>query len=180
VCENSQHRPDELPIDDELSWLLEKARQGDELVLPRLRDRLDNCPELWSRYGDLAAHARAEWVRTISGKDVALRESTTRKVEELKRELAGPEPGAIERLLAERAVICWLQLCHADIMALGALSQSPQAAEFWSKRESGAHRRYLQSLAALATLRRLLRDESRGPQPETGNRDASRAISKAS
>jgi hypothetical protein len=165
---------------EDLNLLVERARQGDEEVLPQLRHFLDANPEIWRRHGDLAAHAREAWVRLLSGSDLALRESTSRKVEEVTRELAGPAPSAIEQLLAERAALSWVQVHHADSVAVEALAKSPRIAEFWAKRQAGAHRRYLTSLAALATVKRLRPEESRGPQPETGNRDASRAISKAS
>src|SRR6516165_10820796 len=72
------------------------------------------------------------------------------------RELAGPEPSVVERLLAERAVLCWMQLAHADALAAQSLSQSKLLGDFWAKRQSGAHRRYLTALAALVTLRLLL------------------------
>jgi len=151
-----------------MNLLVQRARQGDESVLPELRHFLDARPQLWQHYGDVAAHAREAWVRVIAGDDLALREATARKAEDMARELAGPEPTVVERLLAERAVLCWLQLAHADTLAAQSLSQSRQLAVFWAKRQAGAHRRYLTSLAALVTLRRLL------PCTSGGALDASR------
>jgi hypothetical protein len=72
------------------------------------------------------------------------------------RELAGPEPSVVERLLAERAVLCWMQVAHADALAAQSLSQSKHLGDFWAKRQAGAHRRYLSSLAALVTLKRFV------------------------
>jgi hypothetical protein len=167
------HTADEPPAVDELNRLLEQARQGDERVLPQLRHLLDTRPEIWRRYGDLGAHAREAWLRLISGTDIALRESITLKVEDLARELAGPEPTAIERLLAERVVLCWMQLHHADSAAVEALSKSPRIAEFWAKRQASAHRRYLTSLAALVTVRRLLPAQDTGPPIDSRNHAAS-------
>jgi hypothetical protein len=148
--------PDEPPVVKDLNLLVQRARGGDETVLPQLREMLDTRPELWQHYGNLAGHAREAWIRLISGGDLALKESTARKAEDLARELAGPEPSVVERLLAERAALCWMQLAHADALAAQSLSQSRQHADFWAKRQAGAHRRYLTSLAALVTLRRLL------------------------
>jgi len=120
------------------------------------QEKLDQRNEISQHVGDLAAYAREAWLRLISAADLALKESTARKAEDLIRELAGPEPTAVERLLAERAVLCWLQLHHADSLAAQTLTKSLRVAEFWAKRQVGAHRRYLTSLAALVTLRRLL------------------------
>ena len=89
------------------------------------------------------------------------------------RELAGPEPTVIERLLAERATLCWLQIHHADTLAAQSLAQSRQHADFWAKRQSGAHRRYLSSLAALVTLRRLLPGQTDGRAIDSTNFDTS-------
>jgi hypothetical protein len=173
VSEHSE-ATDESPVLDELNWLMDRARQGDEDVLPRLRNFLDTHPDLWRRYGDLGAHAREAWLRLISGSDLALRESTARKVEDMARELAGPAPTAIEKLLVERVVLCWLQTCHADSVAVEALAKSPRIAEFWSKRQASTQRRYLTSLAALLTLRRLLPAQASGPAIEAGNHCDSR------
>jgi len=65
-------------------------------------------------------------------------------------------------------MLCWLQLAHADTLAAQSLSQSRQLADFWAKRQAGAHRRFLTGLAALVTLRRLL------PCTSGGALDASR------
>jgi hypothetical protein len=89
------------------------------------------------------------------------------------RELAGPESTVIERLLAERATLCWLQIHHVDTLAAQSLSQSRQHADFWAKRQSGAHRRYHSSLAALVTLRRLLPGETDGRVIDSTNLGAS-------
>ena len=154
----SEHLPrtDEPPVVEDLNSLVKRAREGDETVLPQLREMLDTRPELWQHFGNLAVHAREAWLRVISADDLALKESTARKAEDLMRELAGPEPSVVERLLAERAVLCWMQLAHADALAAQSLSQSRHFGDFWAKRQAGAHRRYLTSLAALVTLRRLV------------------------
>jgi hypothetical protein len=149
--------PSQPPVVDELNWILQRARQGDDSVLPQLKDLLEHRPELWNYYGDLAVHAQEAWLRLIAGADLALRESTARKVEELKRELAGPRPSAMERLLVDRVGLCWLQLHQAEVAAAQAMSQnSTQMSDFWLKRQDSANRRFLGSLGALATLRRLL------------------------
>ena len=165
--------PDEPPVVEDLNSLVKRARKGDETVLPQLRELLDTRPELWQHFGNLAGHAREAWLRVISGDDLALKESTARKAQDLMRELAGPEPSVVERLLAERAVLCWMQLAHADALAAQSLSQSRHLGDFWAKRQAGAHRRYLTSLAALVTLRRLLPGQTDGRAIDSTNSDTS-------
>ena len=114
----SEHLPptDEPPVVEDLNLLVQRAREGDETVLPQLREMLDTRAELWKYFGNIAAHAKETWLRVISGVDLALKECTARKAEDLVRELAGPAPTAIERLLAERAALCWMQIHHADAL----------------------------------------------------------------
>ena len=165
--------PDEPPVVEDLNSLVKRARKGDETVLPQLRELLDTRPELWQHFGNLAGHAREAWLRVISADDLALKESTARKAEDLMRELAGPEPSVVEKLLAERAVLCWMQLAHADALAAQSLSQSRHLGDFWAKRQAGAHRRYLTSLAALVTLRRLLPGQTDNRPIDSTNSDTS-------
>ena len=165
--------PDEPPVVEDLNSLVKRARGGDETALPELRELLDTRPEVWQHFGNLAGHAREAWLRVISGDDLALKESTARKAEDLVRELAGPAPTAIEKLLAERAALCWLQIHHADALAAQSLSDSKHLGDFWAKRQSGAHRRYLTSLAALVTLRRLLPGQTDGRPIVSTNSDTS-------
>src|SRR4051794_23214437 len=82
VAADPQRDQAEQHATDQLGLMLERARQGDETVLPQLREFLDTKPELWRRYGDLALHARQAWIGLIAGTDLALRESIARRVDE--------------------------------------------------------------------------------------------------
>ena len=44
-------------VEDELRSVIARAHQGDVESLPRLRQLLDNRPEIWNVNGDVAAHA---------------------------------------------------------------------------------------------------------------------------
>src|SRR3982751_2113489 len=103
---------------DEIRDLLGRAAGGDSKAIPELRAVLDHRPELWRRLGDLAAHVELAWIGEVAGPDPALAEVLARKVAGLKRELGGPAPSPLERLLADRIVACWLQLHHADLAAV--------------------------------------------------------------
>ena len=45
--------------EDEIRDLLERARRGDQTELAALRQAMNQHPELWEAYGDLASHAQA-------------------------------------------------------------------------------------------------------------------------
>src|SRR5262245_7998003 len=86
------HLPQDPAARARLESLVERAQQGDETVLPELRQVLDNHPELWQRCGDLALQAQTAWLQRVCGKDLVLRESLQRQLEQLKGELAGKYP----------------------------------------------------------------------------------------
>jgi hypothetical protein len=100
--------------EDELRSLLESARRGEAAAVPALRAALDQCPQVWEKYGDLAGHALGSWIELISGPDLALAEALGRTAVALKAELAGPAPTPLERLLAERVVACYFQTYQHD------------------------------------------------------------------
>jgi hypothetical protein len=153
---SDEPRDDDEQVTTRIRGLLDRARQGDEAVLPQLREILDTEPGLWRHFGDLAFHARSCWIDLIADADLALKESIARRVEELGRELSGARPSAMEELLVERVLASWLQLEHAEIAAAQAKTPSVAVAGFVQKRLDRGHHRFLTSLGALATLRRLL------------------------
>jgi len=153
VLDHSQEKTEPAEI-DHLDWLLQRARQGDEDVLPELRDWLERSA-VWRRFGDLGHQAREAWLRLIAGNDLVLRESLIRKLNELRGELTPGEPTPIERLLIDRILANWLRLHFAEIAATRAMNRS-KLAEFWDRRQSRAERAYLASLGALTTLRKFL------------------------
>jgi hypothetical protein len=154
--ENSATTAQEPAVLAELRSLLSRAKHGDDSVLPRLRAILDDHPEIWMYYGDLAQHAQNAWLELACGSDLGLAEAVRRKLQSLQSELAGPSPSQIELLLAQRAVAAFVQTQWADSVAAQAREVSIKQAELAVKRQNAAHRRYLTALGALATVQRLL------------------------
>src|SRR5262245_15505029 len=151
--------PSDLPAQEleQLQILLKRAEDGDQAVLPELRQALDDHPVIWQHYGDLALRAQTIWVIQASGSDVLLVESLERKLDELRAQLAGPSAPALEQLLADRIALCWLHLHHAELVCAGLASRPDLAArEAAQKRLSAAQHRYLTAVKALATVRKLL------------------------
>jgi hypothetical protein len=82
---------------------------------------------------------------------------TTRKVADLKAELAGPAASALERLLAQRVATTWLQIAHLDALAAQAAGGSEARVKLIQRQQDAAHRRHLSAVRTLATVRKLLR-----------------------
>lgn len=153
MFESSQEKTEPAET-DQLDGLLQRARQGDEEVLPELRAWLEQSA-VWRQFGDLGRQARDAWLRLIAGDDLVLRESLLKKLCDLQRELTSGGGTPIERLLIDRVLANWLRLHFAELAVTQALNR-PKIAEFWDQRQSRAERAYLASLGALTTLRRLL------------------------
>src|SRR5688500_1236159 len=84
----------------EIQELVAKAKNGDQQVVPRLRQLLDAHPCIWQHCGDLAAQAEMAWIALIAGPDLYLRECLLRQTTSLREELAGgASPSPIEGLL---------------------------------------------------------------------------------
>lgn len=101
---------------NEINVILARARQGDEGVLPELQRVLDEYPGIWVRAGNVAAHARSAWLRLIGGSDYLVKESADRYSDAQINLLVGKDASPMERLLAERIVLCRLQVSHAEHM----------------------------------------------------------------
>lgn len=160
---------------DEIRELLGRAAGGDPEAMPQLRAVLDRRPELWRKLGDLAAHAELAWVGEVAGPNPALAEVLTRKVAELKRELGGPTPSPLERLLVDRVAACWLQIHHADLAAARPVDATAEGRERLRKRQAAAEGRYAGAIEALARLRRLL-PAGEMPSPGSVDQPAERSV----
>lgn len=140
---------------------LRRAVEGDRSTLPALREFLTEAEKagigdslIAAFRGDPAREAEDRLVEAWSGKNLVAQEALRRRVAQVRAELAGPDPTPIERLLAERAALCWLGVYRLEALAAPA-DPTKRRAVFLQKQLDGAHRRFLSSLRTLATVRRL-------------------------
>src|SRR5688500_4628970 len=115
----------EHPAGEELARLLQRAEQGDKSVLPALRKAPGANSAIWQSYGDLGLHAEASLVQLAADSNLLMAECLVRRLAELKQELAGPSPGPLERLLAERVAACWLQVTYLEAVCAQAKGVRP-------------------------------------------------------
>jgi hypothetical protein len=140
----------------QLEKIIQRAREGDEAMLPVLQQLFKDPAAVDRLGGDLARQAELSLTRSATGKNVLLREALQRKVELLRAELGGPAPAPLERLLVERVVACWLQLHLADVfLAQQNGKLSPRQAEYHERARDRAHKRYLSSIKTLVLVRKL-------------------------
>jgi hypothetical protein len=133
-----------------------RANQGERLAIDRLKSFLDLNPHIWGQAGDLAAVAERAWAELIAGQDVFRTESVKRRLAELKDQLKGPHPTALEALLVDLVGVAWLGVQHAEIQAASPAGGSLDQAAFRLKRAESSQKRLLAATKTLATLRALV------------------------
>lgn len=142
----------------EVDALIRRARDGDRSTLPQLRALLaDPVRGRW--YVDHHG-SPPEWLycaaeSNIAGDDLVIREAFRRKLDEVRDELAGPDPTPMERLLADRAAWCWAEVNIRQSAYENSDNLSIRQAEFHQRRIDAAHRRFLSAIKTLATVRKL-------------------------
>ena len=105
----------------EMVEVLQRAYQGDERVLPQLKEILAGHPELVERCGNLAAHIEGSFVNMLTAPSVLGKESTRLHLAKLKEELSQPSASPLEKLLISRIAVSWLQVHQADLDAAATL-----------------------------------------------------------
>ncbi len=145
----------------ELVALVRRANRGDEQAEQRVVCLLKEVPalkDLMDAWGNMAEQAESALVDLASGDDKLLHESVRRQIRALRSEIAGPAPTPLERLLAERVALCWFQATCADSYYARKVQAGVSFAEgdYLQRVQDRTHRRYLQSIKALAQVRRLL------------------------
>jgi hypothetical protein len=135
---------------------------GDKTAVPEFRDWLREHPEMVSDWATWPVELLLKHIgnltpvpKTAPGMPLLAMESLRFHLDSLRRELCGPEPNPVEKLLVERVVACWLQVYHADLQALTRGECSPAQAAHDVRRQDRANRRFLQSCKTLANIRRL-------------------------
>src|SRR5262245_48430536 len=136
--------------------LVARANDGERLAIDRLKKFLDMNPGIWSRAGDLTTVAERAWVELIAGEDQFRTESVKRRLAELKDQLKGPHPTALEALLVDLVSVAWLGTQHAEIQAASPAGGSLDQAAFKLRRAESSQKRLLAATKTLATLRALV------------------------
>jgi hypothetical protein len=148
--------PAEPAVLTELRELVTKAKAGDASVLPRLREVLDDNPQIWQHTGDLEQVVVRAWTQLLAGDDPLTLEVLRRKAEALRAELEGDSPTPLERLLVGQVVSSWLEMSHAQAQVAAPGSTTLGQASHNLRRAESAQKRYLAAIKTLTTVRALV------------------------
>jgi hypothetical protein len=141
---------------DEIKALIDRADGGDEAALQRLREvvRSPGCPALAGMsagFVDPSHGLKIVLLHYWCGKDRRGSWLAARKlIDQVRDDLAGPNPTPIEALLAARAALLWYGSYMAEIGAAGEGASDRQR-----RRAESAGRRFEAALLALARVRKL-------------------------
>jgi hypothetical protein len=114
----------------------------------RGRDYLDS-------YGSSAEWLKRTIVEKAAGKHVAARETIILKIETVQAELAVPNPTPMERLLAERAALCWCLVNWYENSVQDCDRMTIAQANYHQAKIGRAHSRFLSAVKMLAQVRKL-------------------------
>jgi hypothetical protein len=141
-----------------LERLLPKVQGGNAKALDELRPILDKTV-LWEYIGDLGRRVQESWLEAMAGQNKLVREAFEKRATEMHRELLSDGDSQLERLLVDRVIATWIQVCYADSAYANALKgdgHTLQLGTYLQERQDRAHTRHLKAIKALASVRRLL------------------------
>jgi ribonuclease D len=155
AAQNNESTSELIEDKKKLMALIDRAQDGDKDALPVLRKVLDEAPRI-ARFVDLARDVERSIVKRMSGDDVFTQEAILRNLKAMRKEIAGEGCSPLERLLAERITVCWLELQYFQALYAQNLDNlSITQSDYHQRRIDKAHRRYLSSIKALAQIRKM-------------------------
>ena len=137
----------------QLRLLSDKANTGDQAALFELRSMLADDHRLVEHLGDLAQHVETAWLDRVAGNNALMRESVSEHLADMKAQLGGPCPTAIEKLLVDQIAINVVATHHAAYAEATADIGNPKQVALRCKRSESTQKRFLDTVKLLTTLR---------------------------
>ena len=138
-----------------LNATIRKAERGDAAALAVVREALKQPGIPDAMCGNAATEALRLLVTAYAGENPVAREATVCKLVEMRAELSGPAPTALEKLLVERVLATWLHLHTVERGYAGREGMSLAQGLYYQKCLTAAQKRYLAAIKGLADVRKL-------------------------
>lgn len=142
----------------EIDSILKRAQAGDTSCLPDVLDLLadpDCGPGFRAGVGSSAEWLRQSLIKKSAGNNILAQEAIAQELDRVRMELEGPSPTPIERLLAERASLCWHIMNQYENTYANASGWNISQADFQHRKIDKAHARFLSAIRTLAQVRKL-------------------------
>ena len=138
--------------------LLKRVVGGNETCLPAFRALLadgERGKDYVDAFGSPADWLRESLIKNTAGENPMIQEAIGRKLDNVRSELEGLNPSPIERLLAERASLCWFIVHRYESMFVNSQNMAIVDAEYQQRKIDRAHVRFLSAVRTLAQVRKL-------------------------
>lgn len=162
-----------------LQALIQRARSGDQTVLPELKKALDANAQIWKQVGDLHHHVEQVWLGVIGQRDLLVQESIRRQLRRLRRDLLKSCESVLEKHLVNQILATFLQTKHAEL-CLAAMEEGPlKQREHYARRVDQCNRRYATAIAQLLKARELLGAAQKGPRKAQNGSQTPQPVSRS-
>lgn len=131
--------------------LVERADAGDPAAQAMILAAIEQRPELVATDGSFTLRAEEALLEATSAASWSLKEARRRNLRNLRDEIAGPKPTALEAVLAHSLVMSLLEAEH-----LTTLAHRGNASEALDRRRTRAHGRAMSAARTLALVRRAM------------------------
>lgn len=134
-----------------------KASDGDNSALPAVKAFLHDNPAAVAMWGDVGRKVLRDLLRLHTDKDLLAQQAIMRFASDLRSRLAGPNPSALDVLVAERVVIAWAFVSWAESVYVVNLEKriyNLKSEELALKRIDMANRHLLAACRTLAKVKR--------------------------
>jgi hypothetical protein len=139
-----------------LHELTKKAQKGNKKVIPEIREILDRNPDLAWHLTNLGKTAERLLIDKLTKEKDLAGEIMEHQLESMRQEVAGENASPLERLLAERVVVTWLQVQLFEALYFANLGNlTINQANYHQKRLDRVHRHHLSAIRTLAQIRKL-------------------------
>jgi hypothetical protein len=147
-----------VPAPQDLGELLARAAKGDLGVYDEVMAVLDDPergPRLVAGLYNVADIAKARLVKSVAGPDFAMERSMLEWLDTVSHKVAGEHPTPLERILSEQVAVCLFASWRCQIRTAQVDHMTMAQAMHETKLLDRAHRRLMQAVATLATIRRV-------------------------
>lgn len=134
--------------------LFAKARAGDAAAAEKVRELI--AARGWVEWiGDLGRQATRQLIRAATGADPVWIAGVTEKANALRQELLGPNPSALDDLLARRVVNGWVAVHALELELAVRTPTDRRARDFLDRALTRAQKRMTDAAREFARVRRL-------------------------
>lgn len=136
---------------DDVEELVARCENGDADALKELRTHMWENRETWQPFGDLSDLVRRQFFSLLARGNVIATESLRMNFAELANRLKGEAKTAIERLVVDEVLMCYLDY-HYHQIVLNGVNQDAKEIDRLEKRLTNAQKRYHAAMDALDRL----------------------------